>query len=62
MVGEEVGFVSGIDSDALGIGAEWTANEWLDVYGSIERSSLDASFGGSAEDLTVGLVGLKVSF
>jgi predicted porin len=62
MVGEEVGFVSGIDSDALGIGAEWTANEWLDVYGSIERSSLDASVGGSSQDLTVGLVGLKVSF
>ena len=62
MVGEEVGFVTGVDSDAIGIGAEWTANEWLDVYGSIERSSLDASVGGSSQDLTVGLVGLKVSF
>jgi hypothetical protein len=62
MVGEEVGFVSGIDSDAIGIGAQWTANEWLDVYGSLERSSLDASIGGSSQDLTVGLVGLKVSF
>jgi predicted porin len=61
MTGSDIAFASGLDADAIGIGAQWSPNEWVQVYGSLERSSLDAT-GGSSEDLTVGLIGLKVGF
>jgi hypothetical protein len=52
-----------IDSESIGIAAQWTANDWLDVYGGIESSSIEQTTGGgTSEDLVVGTVGLKVSF
>jgi predicted porin len=62
MTGAEVNYITGIDSESIGIGAQWSPNEWVEVYGSLEQSSLDAATGGSSEDLTVGLIGLKVGF
>ena len=62
MAGSDVAFASGVDSDSIGIGAQWSPNEWVQVYGALEQSSLDAGTAGSSEDLTMGTVGLKVGF
>jgi predicted porin len=67
MTGSDVQGISGQDAESIGIAAQWSANEWLDVYGGIESASVDVVNSptgtvASSEDLVVGTVGLKVSF
>jgi hypothetical protein len=61
MTGSDVAGVSSYDADSIGISAQWTANDWLDVYGGIETASVEQA-GVSSADLMIGTVGLKVSF
>jgi hypothetical protein len=56
---------SGDDGSSVMIGAQWVANERLDVYGGYEVAKFDVGSGGGtvpAENLDILTVGLKMSF
>jgi hypothetical protein len=61
MTGSDAAGVVGLDADSIGLSAQWTANDWLDVYGGLEVASAEQG-GVSSADMTIGTVGLKVSF
>jgi predicted porin len=54
----------GASGDSIMLGAQWEANDWLDVYGGVELVSYDDAGVNvvPTEDLTIGTVGLKMSF